>query len=221
MKKITVSARDLFKGEQVGGLSYEEWTKAPPAELLRHRLAFIADRAQSLADLPYQAGSDFPANALRDGLVLAEIARNGLRAVSDGDVVSGAWLAIDIGKKIGELNRLLDAWDTIQVEVTRRESLRSRAAKKAGSKSPLTVAIEQMASEIPNCSYKDLLAEMDADAAGQECLLYDLREKGRVSIRFTAVSSDRILYDVIHGPKGKRLTVSSLQNKLTAAKKEI
>lgn len=130
MKKITVSARDLFRDEAVGGLTYEEWTAADDLARLRSRLSHIADRAQALAETPYTSESDFPGNMLSRAQALAQTARNGLKAVEAGEVMAAAWYAIDTGKQMGELNQLLTAWDRVQVIVKQRE------ANSKGGKAP-------------------------------------------------------------------------------------
>src|SRR5699024_5149854 len=103
--------------------------------------------------------------------------------------------------------------------VTSNRLKAENAKQKRGKKSPLTVAIEEMDRRIPKCTYKDLLTEMAADACGKECLLFDLREQGVVSIKFTDVTAERITYDTLNGARGKTLRTSSLSNKLSEARK--
>lgn len=103
--------------------------------------------------------------------------------------------------------------------LTQSQSGKTGGKGKTGHKAPLTVAIYEMAQKIPNCSYYDLLAEMDADAQGQEGLLYNLREQGLITVRFVSVTADQIQYDIVNGKKGQTLSISSLSNKLSEAKK--
>lgn len=221
MKEVKVSARDLFKGEQAGGMTYDEWAAMDDAGRLKQRLEFIADRAQAMAKTPITAGSRFPANVISQAIELERSAREGLRAVECSDAIAAAWYAIDTGKRIGDLNRLLTAWDQLQVIVKDRQSKAEAARKKKGHKSALTRAIDEMVREIPGCSYKDLIREIDADAKGQECVLYNLRERGKMTVKFVSVTAERIYFKLSPEEKRESITVSTLHNKLTKAKKAV
>ncbi|HAJ44309.1 MAG TPA: hypothetical protein DCM00_16965 [Alcanivorax sp.] len=221
MKEVRVSARDLFKGEQAGGMTYDEWAAMDDAGRLKQRLEFIADRAQAMAKTPITAGSRFPANVISQAIELERSAREALRAVECSDAIDAAWYAIDTGKRMGNLNRILTAWDQMQVIVKDRQVKVKGGKNRTGHKSALTIAIEEMVREIPGCSYNDLLRQIDADAKGEESLLYNLREAGRVTIKFVSVTEERIGYQSTDRKKIKRFSITTLNNKLSKAKKAV
>ena len=78
-----------------------------------------------------------------------------------------------------------------------------------------------MVREIPGCSYNDLIREIDADAEGKECVLYDLRERGRMTVKFVSVTAERIYFKLSPEEKRESITVKTLHNKLTNAKKAV
>src|SRR5690554_3286724 len=162
-----------------------------------------------------------PGNAWGDAQLLHQTAASALKAAHDRDFLTAAALALDAGRMMAQLNALLVTHDRLKVMVDYRQSMVDRAEKKRGHKGPLTVAIDEMARRIPSCSYADLLTEMNADAQGQECLLYDLREQGLVTVKFVSVTAEQITYDILNGTKGKTLKTSTLSNKLTEAKKAL
>ena len=96
---------------------------------------------------------------------------------------------------------------------------RSRGGQnKTGKKAALTLAIEALCREKPTITAAEMLAEFEADAMGQECALYSLREQGDVTVRFVSVDASVIVYDELNGKKGKTLRTTTLNNKLTDAK---
>ncbi|MEX0624564.1 hypothetical protein [Saccharospirillum sp.] len=110
----------------------------------------------------------------------------------------------------------IDLWD--KDESRRKTGSKNGGQSRTGYKAPLTQAIIAMCQSIPECSYTSLLVEMEADARGQECLLYNLRETGQVTVKFVSVTSEHIFYDELNGKQGKKLAVRSLPNKLSMAK---
>lgn len=128
--KVTISVRDLFRGEQHGGLEFGDWLTLDDEGKLKQRLSFISSRATSLAETPYNADYGIPANVWADAQLLQQTALRALQAANDRDFITASALALDTGRIMAEINALLPVYDRLKLTVTQRE------ANSKGGKAP-------------------------------------------------------------------------------------
>lgn len=125
-----------------------------------------------------------------------------------------AALAANIFFSFGPTTALYD----MQKAAKRKSSNGGRGKK--GSKSKITMTLEAMAGEMPDCDLVGVLSEFEGDAMGQESLLYNLRERGGAHIRIIKVDSQSVQYCEIGGKeRRKTITAKRIGNLLTDLRK--
>ena len=117
MNKAKVTLPNLFDGEFLAGLEPQEWETLTPAERITARLAFIETRAGVLADLPHSNDSGMPANVHSTARRLQLTAQDALTALEGGDPHTAAWLALEAGKLMADVGKILAVAKALEVTV--------------------------------------------------------------------------------------------------------
>lgn len=116
--RITVTLPRLFAGESLGGYAPQDFERLSMAEQLCARLSFIEERARALASTPYDSKNGLPANVHADARRLADRAYHALVKLAAGDVVAAAWIAVDVGQKMGSITATLAVAKALDLTVT-------------------------------------------------------------------------------------------------------
>lgn len=116
--RITVTLPRLFAGESLGGYEPQDFERLSMAEQLCARLSFIEERARALSNVPYDSNNGVPANVHADARRLADRAYHALVKLAAGDVVAAAWIAVDVGQKMGNITATLAVAKALDLTVT-------------------------------------------------------------------------------------------------------
>ena len=112
--KTTVTIKDLFAGEMLGGMNPEEWEQLSIDEKLDNRLSFIEDRARALSGMPYKPEMGLPASVWRITLNLADTAQ---KARTEPDGALKSWYALEAGRQLESVKTQLAACAFLDYQV--------------------------------------------------------------------------------------------------------
>ena len=112
--KTTVTIKDLFAGEMLGGMNPEEWERISMREKADNRLKYLEQRARALSGMPYKPEYGLPTSVWSTAYCLAEDA---MKALESSDPDARGWLMLEVGRSLEKIKTYIAVSQALELQI--------------------------------------------------------------------------------------------------------